>query len=162
MAVRIKKTAVIHCSGGCAFQNGVRLCPDGCTACGACVSACRKQAVIPGDSTGKAARIDREKCVGCGLCVRACPQGIITLEPADSRIEPLCSLRKGGAEARKICGSSCISCRICEKNCPAGAFAVTGDIPRIDPEKCISCGMCAVKCPRGVIGDVDRILGRSF
>ncbi|MBP3878436.1 MAG: 4Fe-4S binding protein [Lachnospiraceae bacterium] len=159
MAKRMRKTAVVHCRGGCGSEDGKRLCPDGCIGCGACVKACRKQALTLSDEPGAVPSVDRDKCVGCGLCVRACPRNVIRLEAADNVIQPLCSLQSGGAEAKKICPNSCISCRICEKNCPAGAMSLAGGAPHIDPELCIGCGMCAVKCPRGAIGDANGIFG---
>ena len=48
-----------------------------CVACGACMSACRKNAISI--YKGCFALVDEEKCVGCGLCARSCPAGCIAM-----------------------------------------------------------------------------------
>ena len=160
MKRKVKMVAVVHCVGGCAVTDGIRACSFGCIGCGACVSACRKDAIhIEENGT---ARVDRRRCVGCGLCARACPQSVIRMEPAWGTIQPLCSNHDAGAAAKAACANSCIACRICEKNCPADAISVTENAAVIDPLRCIACGMCAVKCPRGVIRDADGVMTEAF
>ena len=147
-----KMTAVIHCSSSAAREGR---CEFGCTGCGACADACKKEAVVLPE--GRPAYIDREKCVGCGRCAKVCKRQIITLEPAENTILVRCSVRAPAKEAREQCRNSCIRCGICEKNCPAGAVRVRDGAAVIDGEKCLSCGMCAVKCPQGAIYDVNGI-----
>ena len=48
-----------------------------CSACGTCVQACTRDAVIV-DRSGRR-RIDRARCDACGECVAACPGGAMTL-----------------------------------------------------------------------------------
>ena len=48
-----------------------------CVACGACMKACRRQAVSI--YKGCYAQVDGSKCVGCGLCAKACPAGCISV-----------------------------------------------------------------------------------
>ncbi len=47
-----------------------------CTACGACVPACRENAVVLDPDTALPA-IDRQRCVACGQCIAACPAGTL-------------------------------------------------------------------------------------
>ena len=176
MAKRIKKKAYVRCRGGSPLREGIDrsslptdcnaikgMYPDGIAACiygclggGSCVSACRLKAISLED--GGTPAVDENKCVGCGLCVKACPQGLIDLIQPAANIQPKCSNKYIGKDARAACVNSCIACRLCEKNCPADAVRVADNIAVIDPAKCIRCGMCAVKCPRGVIRDLYGIM----
>ena len=150
---RKRKTAVIHCSGTSGREGA---CSFGCTGCGACRDACKKDAVRLTEQG--AAWIDRELCVGCGLCRDACPQHIISLVPAENPIQVLCANREPAKEARKRCAGSCVGCGTCERSCPAGAMRVTDNCAAVSQEVCNACGMCAVKCPRGAIFDARGIL----
>ena len=47
-----------------------------CAGCGACVSACSKNAI----SLGSTARIDAQLCTGCGDCVEQCVRNAISLQ----------------------------------------------------------------------------------
>ena len=71
MKKRIRKFAYVACNGGEHNHN----CQYGCIGCGACVEACRKNAVSI--NAQGVAEIDRDNCVGCRLCEKACPQQII-------------------------------------------------------------------------------------
>ena len=46
-----------------------------CSGCGACVSVCRYDAVLPNPDHSTAFRIDPIACDGCAACVYTCPQG---------------------------------------------------------------------------------------
>ena len=87
MAIKRKfppKTATVHCSGGCRAkknENGELLCAYGCIGCGACVAACKFDAIRINDLG--CAEVDEEKCIGCGACTRKCPKGIIALRRED-------------------------------------------------------------------------------
>lgn len=163
MAIKRKfpaRTATVHCSGGCRAkrdESGVLLCAYGCVGCGACVSACRFDAIHI-DELG-CAEVDEAKCIGCGACARKCPRGIIALRRADDRIAVLCSNRDKGYDAatktgaRTVCDVSCIACGLCARKCPADAIRVEEFLAVIDYERCLSCGACAVACPRHVIRD---------
>ena len=47
-----------------------------CNACGACMDACKEDAVAPSE-TGEAIAIDFQRCVHCGSCMAACPTGTL-------------------------------------------------------------------------------------
>lgn len=157
MALREKRAAVVHCWGE---SDPAKRCEYGCLGCGACVSACRKDAIHLNDRG--VAQVDRSSCIGCGLCAKACPQRIITLEPVRATIQVLCSNHDAGAVARKACPESCIACGACERACTSDAIHVIENCAAIDVENCIACGMCATKCPRGVIHDAHGLLAESF
>ncbi|MEW6266887.1 MAG: 4Fe-4S binding protein [Thermodesulfobacteriota bacterium] len=60
--------------------------PDQCHQCGACVSACREQAVtLPEKGAGPI--IDRNKCLACGQCHKACPTGALQEEARGYRVQ---------------------------------------------------------------------------
>ena len=50
---------------------------DICVACGACVKACKREAVAVW--RGCYAIVREDNCVGCGLCGKTCPAGCITI-----------------------------------------------------------------------------------
>jgi MinD superfamily P-loop ATPase len=52
-----------------------------CNGCGACVSVCRYDAVLPDLDHSPAYWIDPIACDGCAACVYACPQGVIHMVP---------------------------------------------------------------------------------
>lgn len=53
--------------------------PAACSACGACESVCRYDAVIPGCKPGEAYWIDPMACDGCAACLHACPEHAIQM-----------------------------------------------------------------------------------
>jgi anaerobic sulfite reductase subunit C len=48
---------------------------EACIDCGACVEACREEAVSP--LRNSAVYLNYEKCLSCGQCLRACPTGTL-------------------------------------------------------------------------------------
>ncbi|MFH1387498.1 MAG: 4Fe-4S binding protein [bacterium] len=46
-----------------------------CISCGACVSQCSAEAIVPDEDKF---RIDSGKCTECGSCVDVCPVGAIS------------------------------------------------------------------------------------
>ncbi len=56
-------------------ESGTVFPPSNCTGCGACLNACRAQAIemIPDEEGFLFPHIDKEKCFQCGKCVRICP-----------------------------------------------------------------------------------------
>lgn len=154
MAVKKKfpyRAALVACNGGCRAVKGETGCSDGCIGCGACVEACKLDAISINEYG--VAEVDESKCIACKKCVKACPQQIIHIHECANYIVVKCSNKSKGAEAKKQCEVSCIGCGICEKTCTAGAVGVTDNCAVIDEELCLSCGICSVKCPRGVIHD---------
>jgi len=57
-----------------------------CRGCGACVAACRFDALGPGETFGRdrAYAVDRWACEGCGACVPVCPFGALSLVPSQA------------------------------------------------------------------------------
>ena len=53
---------------------------EGCTGCGACLSACDAGAIALHDGR---ASVDQSQCKGCGRCAAACPAGAIKVRVAD-------------------------------------------------------------------------------
>ena len=87
MKKRIRKFAYVACNGGEHNHN----CQYGCIGCGACVEACRKNAVSI--NAQGVAEIDRDNCVGCRLCEKACPQQIIHMHNVGEPFLVRCSNR---------------------------------------------------------------------
>ncbi len=56
-----------------------------CIGCGACLAACRYEAIIQGEDR----RVDYTRCNGCGDCVKACPGGALSLIGEEWRPEEL-------------------------------------------------------------------------
>lgn len=54
---------------------------DNCLGCGACVTVCRYDAVIPDKRNQEVFTIDPIACDGCASCVYACPQHVIRMIP---------------------------------------------------------------------------------
>lgn len=150
----IRKRAYVACNGG--DQNHV--CWYGCTACGSCVEACRKNAVSFNEHG--VAQVDEELCVGCGLCEKACPQRIIHMHRAEESFIVRCSNRDKGKNAKDACDVSCIACGLCRKNCPSEAVQIEDGCAWIDENACLSCGNCVIKCPRKAIYDLRGIIRR--
>ncbi|WP_456369804.1 4Fe-4S binding protein [Geoglobus sp.] len=48
-----------------------------CDGCGACIGACKGDAI---SLNGSVAVVDEGACMECGACVRACPNNAITVE----------------------------------------------------------------------------------
>ena len=130
MKKRIRKFAYVACNGGEHNHN----CQYGCIGCGACVEACRKNAVSI--NAQGVAEIDRDNCVGCRLCEKACQQQIIHMHNVGEPFLVRCSNRDMGAPAIQI-----------EDNCAV-----------IYEADCLSCGNCVVKCPRNAIVDIREFI----
>jgi len=58
------------------LQQDIRIDPEKCTHCGACVGQCPTEALYVEPDTRKVA-LDSEKCVACQYCVPACPYAAI-------------------------------------------------------------------------------------
>lgn len=145
------------CIAAAKLGGGDKLCPNGCTGLGSCVSACPFDAISVVEGV---AVVDYKKCRGCGVCVAACPKHIIELIPYDSAHWVGCKSIDKGPMTRKQCAVGCISCHLCEKSCEAGAITVTGFLASIDYTKCVDCGNCVSKCPRHIIWSAKTQGGR--
>lgn len=148
----IRKRAHVACNGGSHNHS----CGYGCIGCGACVTACRKDAIHLNEQG--VAEVEEEKCVGCALCQKACPQNLIRMHRAGEAFFVRCSNRDKGAEAKKACEVSCIACGLCYKNCPSEAIQVKDGCAWIEEDLCLSCGNCVVKCPRNAVYDIRGII----
>ena len=56
-----------------------------CTQCGACVEACREDAIVLGEG-GEAPFFDPERCLSCGQCLGVCPTGTLQAFKSGYRI----------------------------------------------------------------------------
>ena len=163
-----KKVAFVHCNGTCVNANkayeyngvkdcriaaslpnaGEKSCAYACLGYGACVNACKFDAMHIVDGVAK---VDEEKCVACKACINACPMKLIELVPYQKKHKVACSNKEKGKAVMDACKASCIACGMCEKNCPKEAIKVINNIATMDYEKCDDCGVCAEKCPRKCI-----------
>lgn len=136
--------------------GGPRECVYGCLGFGACVQACKWDAIHLTDNG--LAQVDASKCTGCGACVRTCPKHIIALVPASAPVFVQCSSLDFGKDVLSICQKGCIGCKACLRACSQGAIAFKPEenLPVIDYEKCIGCMACVEKCPRKVIHTLHR------
>jgi len=55
-----------------------------CTGCGACVTACRENAIFLDHEKPK---IDFDLCLMCGQCIKACPNGTLMAETSGFRVQ---------------------------------------------------------------------------
>lgn len=143
---------VKDCIAAAKLGGGDRVCPNGCTGLGTCVSACKFEAI---SVVNGVAVVDYKKCEGCGACVNACPKHIIKLIPYNSEHWVGCMSVDKGPVTRKYCDVGCIACKICEKACPEQAITVNDFKASIDYAKCVGCGICVEKCPRHIIWSAE-------
>ena len=127
---------------------GDKGCEFGCMGYGACVKACKFDAmhVVNG-----VAVVDESKCTGCQACIKTCPQHIITLVPKGQPYRVQCSSHKRGKDVMSVCQAGCIGCTLCTKQCEFDAIHMDNNVAVIDYDKCTGCGKCAEKCPKKVI-----------
>ena len=123
-------------------------CGFGCMGYGACVKACKFDAI---HIVNGIALVNQKKCTACAACVKTCPQHIITLVPYESRVRVSCSSQARGKDVMNVCKQGCIGCTLCTRQCQFDAIHMNGNVAEIDYEKCTACGACAEKCPRKVI-----------
>lgn len=123
-------------------------CGFGCMGYGACVEACKFDAI---HLVNGIALVDEEKCTACQACVKTCPQHIITLVPYHQPVKVLCSSHARGRDVMSVCQNGCIGCTLCVKQCEFDAIHMDNNVSVIDYDKCTACGKCAEKCPRKVI-----------
>jgi MinD superfamily P-loop ATPase len=74
--------ATVDAGEAFADREVARVDPEACTACGACLEACRFGAILPPGATGDPYRVDAIACEGCGACALVCPVAGIQLVPA--------------------------------------------------------------------------------
>ena len=135
------------------MYNGDGACQYGCLGMGACVRACKFNAL--GIVNG-VAWVDRENCVGCSACVDVCPNHIIDMVPKKNLTYVTCSSCDKGAATKKACQAGCIGCKKCEKACKFDAIHVENNLAVIDAEKCKNCGLCVKDCPTSAILKLPR------
>ena len=146
----VRKFAYVACNGGTHNHS----CQYGCIGCGACVEACRKNAVSL--NAKGVAEIDRIHCVGCRLCEKACPQHIIHMHQVGESFLVLCSNQDKGVEAKEACDVSCIGCGLCAKNCPVSAIEIRNKKPVWVKDRCVMCLSCLHHCPKFAIQYENR------
>ncbi|MDO4488094.1 MAG: RnfABCDGE type electron transport complex subunit B [Eubacteriales bacterium] len=169
----VRKVAYVRCSGDCqkvvakfsytgiedcnalAVVPGLddKGCGFGCMGHGACVKACKFDAM---HLVNGIARVDADKCTACMACVKTCPQKIITMVPYDAKVKVACASQARGKAVMNVCKAGCIACTLCTKQCEFDAIHMDGNVAVIDYEKCTACGACAAKCPRKVIHMVEK------
>ena len=128
-------------------------CEFGCMGYGACVSACKFDAIHVVDGV---ARVDESKCTGCQACAKTCPQHIIAMVPKGSSFKVRCNSHKRGKDVKSVCQAGCIGCTLCTKQCEFDAIHMDNNVAVIDYDKCTGCGKCAEKCPVKVIVSLER------
>ncbi len=126
---------------------------DTCFRCGACVTACPANAIVPlSASAGRAARTpvvepDNAACVVCEglLCTHVCPSG--ALQPLSDPYD----IDMGFAE---VYGGLCVrsrgdECTECVDKCPVADVAIrfNDEGPPEVLSGCVGCGMCQLYCP---------------
>lgn len=86
----------------------------------ACLSACRFDAIKPGESRMK---IDHLKCKSCGLCAKACPfEAIIHRERPCKKACPVNAITYDEYGFCVIDEEKCVHCGHCVHSCPFGAI----------------------------------------
>lgn len=127
---------------------GDKGCEFGCMGYGACVKACKFDAMHIVDGIAK---VDEDKCTGCMACTKVCPQHIIAMVPKESKVRVACSSHNRGVQVKNVCKAGCIGCTLCTKQCEADAIHMDNNVAVIDYDKCTACGKCAEKCPVKII-----------
>lgn len=172
MGVEVKQgrrmAAFVKCSGTCTKTvkkfnySGIRNCSAlsvvpglddkgcgfGCMGYGACVDACKFDAIHLVEGIAK---VDESRCTACQACIKTCPQHIIVLVPAGQPVKVECSSHARGKDVMSVCQTGCIGCTLCTKQCENDAIHMVDNVAVIDYDKCTGCGKCAEKCPRNVI-----------
>jgi len=146
----------VSCRVAHALYGGQTACQYGCLGCGACVEACKFDAMYMDPVTQLPVIIDY-KCVACGACVKACPRNIIELRKRnkkDRKIFVSCVNKDKGGPARKACQVACIGCGKCVKVCPYEAITMENNLAFIDSFKCKLCRKCVTECPTGAILEI--------
>lgn len=125
---------------------------SGCTACGACVSACPETVIKPDAAGRPIVDFSINGCTFCGECASACPENLF--RPLDTppwnavvSVAASCFLQSG------------ISCQLCTDFCDADALQYDLSVRpvgalRIVHDACTGCGMCVGACPAGAISVV--------
>lgn len=160
---KIKKTAVLHCSGGikvkdkyrysgladcvaaAGLMQGPKACRFGCIGLGTCVAVCPFGALSM--SKEGLPVVDVRKCRACGKCVTACPKKLFSMEPVSHPVYVACVSQDIGRDTKAVCDTGCIGCRLCEKACKFDAIHVVNNVAAIDHHKCTSCKACVKVCP---------------
>lgn len=119
-----------------------------CIGCGLCVSACKEENRIPGETEFNRTWIERH--------VRT-SDGVVHVDSPDAGIEGFEGVPVPGIQGKKVDAEFfvprlCMQCENppCVAVCPVSAtYSTPEGIVLIDDTRCIGCGYCVTACPYG-------------
>lgn len=134
-----------------------------CTACQACVAACRNGVLVAAGGEYGITGMMMPRMVftkgyctrGCTRCGEVCPTGAIRPFSVQEKKNLVCGRAVWAKESCVVVRDG-LACGNCAKHCPYQAVTmVAGDkgrkVPQVDPGACVGCGACEYHCPTKAI-----------